>query len=76
MQEGADRKRFHAGSEQGLPVRRGLSNQIGSDLSSSARAILDDDLLTPRLRETAGDAAHDQVGRAAGGISHNDLHLP
>jgi hypothetical protein len=74
--KGTDRKRFHAGSEQGLAVRCGLANQIGGDLSSSTRAILDDDLLTPRLRETAGDAAYDQVGGATRGIGHNDLHLP
>src|SRR5581483_7278524 len=49
-----------------VPVRRRLRDLLHSDVTRGAGPILDDDLLTPDLRETGAEQTRKLIGRAAG----------
>ena len=71
-----DRHHRQCGKEQGVAVRRRLSDKIGGDSPARARFILDDERAAKSLAETLRCHAREAVGVAAGGKRHNDRHRP
>jgi hypothetical protein len=71
-----DRHHRQCGKEQGVAVRRRLSDKIGGDSPARTRFILDDERAAKSLAETLRYHARETVGVAAGGKGHNDRHRP
>jgi hypothetical protein len=53
-----------------------LRRPARADIAAGAADILDVEILAGLLRELLRDQAREQVGRAAGGESDNDLYRP
>jgi hypothetical protein len=75
LQRHVDRERLRAEMER-VAVRRRLRRGGGADVAASARAVLDDDVLPPRLGELLGDDAAERVDGAAGGKRDQHAHGP
>ena len=62
------------GEQVVVAIRRRLGDVLRGDDLVRARLVLDDDLLAPGLGELLAHAAHQQVGRAARGVGHDDAN--
>ena len=51
-------------------------DRLRGDIAAGARPVLDNELLTERLRQPLTDQAGDNVGRPASGKANNDAHRP
>ena len=62
--------------EQRVPVGRGFCGELAREVSVRARAVLHDHRLAERLAEPGGEHPRDRVGRAAGGVGHEQTDRP
>jgi hypothetical protein len=69
-----DHKRRRRRREQCVAIGRRTIGHLGTDVSSRAGAILDDDRLAPLARQPIRDQPRDGIGRSTGGERHDDLH--
>jgi hypothetical protein len=55
-----------------IAVRSGLRHELDPQVAAGARAVVDDDLLAPRLGELLADRAREQIRGADGREGHDD----
>ena len=60
--------------QQRVAVRRALGHRVGAGDRAGARPVLDDERLAHRVLQPLREEARVDVGRAAGGERHDDLH--
>jgi hypothetical protein len=75
VQRGVDRVGADRPHHQGRAVRLGLCDDIGSDRTAGAAAIVDDDGCLQRIVQQLRERTRDNVGRAAGRKRHDQPDL-
>jgi hypothetical protein len=68
----ADRDGAVRAGEERVTVRRRGGHERGADDAARACAVVDDDLLSELVRQSPGERAHDDIGRAAGRLSDDE----
>ena len=66
-------QRAVAGQQQRVAVGRRLRDSVGAERFVAPRTIVDDDRLSPRLRQRLADRAGENVGHGAGRGRNDDL---
>ena len=64
--QGIDDEASRPDRKQRIAIGRGLGDEVGADVAARARTVLDEERLSPGLRELLGDQTHDDVVRPAG----------
>ncbi len=76
LRDRQDGKRADRRERERVAVGRKFQRSLRSDEAAGACPILDDDLLSERLRELAGHEARDGIGRAAGRKRNDQAQRP
>ncbi len=71
---GTDRHLAGRGEQQRVAVGRRFRRDIGTEHAVRARPVLDDEALAERFLQPLRNQAPEDVGTAARGIAHDDLH--
>jgi hypothetical protein len=73
-QELIDGKVSDRRTADGMAIRRAFCDRINADVSGRAGPVLDHKSLTELVLHFLGKDTEQNVGRAAGGIRHNEAH--
>ena len=76
VERAIDRQRRRRRRQQRVAVRRGLIHDLGADIATRARVVLDDERLAETRMQLVGDDAGRGVDAAARRDVDDDLHRP
>jgi hypothetical protein len=74
IQARVDRVRADGAHQQRIAVGRTFRDQLGTDVATGARSVVDDERLPERFRQLLRDRARQDVGRAARRERDDDPH--
>ena len=66
MRKGVDDQGRIESEKKGMPVRRGLGDELGADIAARTAAVFNDYRLTQGTRQPFGDRARTRIGCTTG----------